>query len=262
MSEKLLLKMFSIVAFVLFISACNDVNKPADINKNRRHNDLLSEFSNKIKSQEDKLSGIIEARCMKINTGNSINYYQVSADIYKVFATNNKINVGKVKISDFDINTPDTSNTYFYDFPSAATNIPKFGSLGRFSIEGNESLGIPAFDTLLYVPSELVINNAFTDDQLSRNKALTLKWNKENNKNLDCHLFLAYHAKNDTSITWYKKIPDTGNFTIGKEILQRFPPGAEIDFFLSRGNGFVLKKNNKKFLLFGYSFCWLLLKMI
>ena len=257
------------IAIVVLLSSCSKVLEPANGDNTNRDIDgnVLKTITSSISSTDDDL-GTLEARCIKVHTGSSNGFYSVSAYIQKDQNHYEWVNVGKVTVADYTINSPDSTNYYSHEF--SPSNYPSFGTTREFAIEGNPSLNIPAFDTTLYIPKELSITNTFPNDELHNNQALTLQWNQDTQNDF-CYLAINYDVLTsndddsslpDSTIFWSVKIPDNGTYTIPTSVLQQFPVGATIDFFLVRGNALIVNKNGKKYTVLADDVVMLLLNVV
>ncbi len=249
----------ALVLFFIALISCNEVTNPGNNNSREINidNETINGLKNSIASNTDDVIGTLEARYCFYGSNK---YYSLSAHVFNNLNSKQWINVGKVTVSNITIDNPGSDNYYHTDVAINASNLPAFGAKGRFKIEGNSQYNIPAFDTTLYVPDKLNVSNITNGDLINRNQDLTINWNADSNNDY-CYILLNYdrvlsNMRNnnlpaDTVIYWTDKIDDDGSYTIPSSVWQKFPEGATIDFYLARGNGKIIEKNGKKFMLLG-----------
>ncbi|GEM_PF-2803913 len=172
-----------------------------------------------------------------------------------VNSPNTFVNVAAVKVADYDIATPDSLGIY-YASSVPTGNVKRFGKNTRWKIGANSTYNIPAFDTTMYVPKELIVQNYSVKRYISRSTDFTINWNQDANNNRDMYIVLTEDTDNvgQNIFFWSNEIPDNGSFTISKTVFSNMSVGASFKLVLIRGNGMIVEKNGKNFLLLGYSY--------
>jgi hypothetical protein len=254
----------SIILSALFILSillsCSSENHPCDNNDNTCIDSTKQETMQLIfPSQISNFIGVKYSAYMHLTAYTQKELKRLP--IYQALVGVNKGYGGRAIVSNFEIQK--SGHGYEFGFPTLldTTNMktPVFGNVSNWSFSGNPEVNFEGFQTNLYVPKNIEFQSeelGFNND-LSVNKGVGIKWNKDVNNKNGVWIWFWYKAKEsfETDSTlpkedfyWYKNVKDVGYYFLKLSSL-KIPSKGYVDIRAIRFDEKLIITKNDTILL-------------
>jgi len=132
---------------------------------------------------------------------------------------------------------------------------PTFGAVTSWGLSGGS--GIPAFTDSMYIPEEIVLT-APVASTISRTTGVTVGWNADAANDsvvvgfrYDVITIVADSTLPYTDYSWYRIVPDNGQYTIPASAFSAIPVGGYVEVVVARGNAKLIGPSTHKFHVYG-----------
>jgi hypothetical protein len=132
---------------------------------------------------------------------------------------------------------------------------PTFGAVTSWGLSGGS--GIPAFADSMYIPEEIVLT-APVASTISQTTGVTVGWNADAANDsvvvgfrYDVITIVADSTLPYTDYSWYRIVPDNGQYTIPASAFSAIPVGGYVEVVVARGNAKLIGPSTHKFHVYG-----------
>ncbi len=172
------------------------------------------------------------------------------------------MDVGTVTVSDvsWDYNGPENfprGCQYSWSTPWDGSIMPTLGSTGTWAIEGNVQESIPAINTQMYVPQEIILSAPdLNDPVVSRTNGVTLAWNVDPSNSLGVLIGVTKRIPTSSPSPdgeflkpWHTITPDDGEFHVPGSAIEQIEYSEGVEIAIIRGNLTYIEVDGKNYLL-------------